>query len=84
MFVWLLGAVSFVVNRQAIRVAAALSPLSGLLFLATTTVTVLAAMEYEGLAFEDDWYGVIAALLGAVLVAVAARNIRRRPSEPGL
>ena len=82
--IWLLGGAGLVVNSNATRLASAMSPLSLLLLLVATVFAVMAVIEYEGLAFEDDLYGVVAVLLGAGLVAVAARNIRHRASEPGL
>jgi hypothetical protein len=81
---WLLGTVGLVLNRNAVRLASAVSPVSLLLLLATAIFSAMAAVEYEGLAFEDDWYGVIAALFGAGLVAMSVRNLRHRTREPGL
>jgi hypothetical protein len=76
--------VGLLANRHAARLAAALSPLSLLLTVATAVFAVMALIEYEGLAFEDDWYGVMSAVCAVFLIAVAARNTRRRTREPGL
>ena len=83
-FAWALGAASLVVNRNSNRLVSVASPLSLLLLLGATVFTVMAVIEYEGLALEDDWYGVIAALLSVSMLAVAAHNIRQRVAEPGL
>jgi amino acid transporter len=74
---WLLGAAGLLFDRYLRLFSAATTPLS-LLLLATTAVFAwLAVTEYEGFAFEDDWYGLIAACFATSLVVVTAINLRR-------
>jgi hypothetical protein len=71
---WLLGAGDLVLDRY---IAALLTPASLLLLAAAAVFGWMAVTEYEGLAPEDDWYGVIAAAFTASLIGVSALNLRR-------
>ena len=71
---WLLGATHLVFDRY---VAALLSPVNLLLLAAAVFFAWMAIMEYEGLAVEDDWYGPVAAIFVAGLIAVSVVNLRR-------
>ena len=71
---WLLGATHLVFDRY---LAALLSPVNLLLLAAAVLFSWMAISEYEGLAAEDDWYGPIAAIFVAALIAVSAVNLRR-------
>jgi hypothetical protein len=71
---WLLGATHLVFDRY---VAALLSPVNLLLLAAAALFAWMAIMEYEGLAVEDDWYGPVAAIFVAGLIAASVLNLRR-------
>jgi hypothetical protein len=71
---WLLGATHLVFDRY---VAVLFSPLNLLLLAAAILFGWMAVIEYEGLAVEDDWYGPIALIFVAGLIAVSVVNLRR-------
>jgi cytochrome bd-type quinol oxidase subunit 2 len=79
--VWLLGAVGLVAGRRAQRLAAMVSPAWLASLFAVCAFSFLAFVQYEGFVTEDDWYLAFAAAAIAVLIAVSAINLRRRPPE---
>jgi hypothetical protein len=74
---WLFGAAGLLCDRYGRLLAAATTPLSLALLALTGAFGGLAVTEYEGFAFEDDWYGPVAAFFATSLFAVTVLNLRR-------
>jgi hypothetical protein len=80
-FFWLLGAFGLMTQRYARQAIAMVSPAWLVSLVLAVGFVVLAFVEYEGLAIEDDWYPALAALFAAVLLALSVLNLKRDTSE---
>lgn len=78
---WLLGATGLLADRYARRCFRLLTPANGLCFAATLVFGTMAVTEYQGLAPEDDWYAILAAIFAAGLISVSVLNLRRQSAE---
>ena len=78
---WLLGAFGLLTQRYVRRLVAMISPAWLVSLTLAVGFFVLAFVEYEGFAIEDDWYPAFAALSAAVLLALSLLSLKRDTSE---
>jgi hypothetical protein len=78
---WLLGAFALSISGRLGRFAAAITPVSLACLAAAIVFAFMGITEYEGLAFEDDWYPAVSLAFVVALIGVAAFNLRRRTPE---
>ena len=78
---WLMGAAILLLNHGSHSLASLITPVSLLCVAATAVFGVMAFIEYEGLAIEDDWYPLITAAFAAALIWILILNLRRQAPE---
>ena len=74
---WLLGAADLILDRYMRQLAALVTPAAMLCLMGAAVFLTLALTQYEGLAPEDDWYFILAAIFTTSLIGVSGLSLRR-------